>query len=59
MWVIIKKIKQDNNIEIPVIVLNSQDEIWEFKSKDEADYMTDVFNKNSHSGRNTYESKKL
>jgi hypothetical protein len=59
MWVIIKKIKQENGKELPVIVLNSQDEIWEFKHEEEAEKMSEVFNKNSHSGKNTYEIKKL
>lgn len=59
MWVIIKKIKQENGPELPVIVLDSQDEIWEFKSEKEADAMAEIFNKNSHSGRNHYETKKV
>lgn len=59
MWVIIKNIKQDNGTELPVIVLDVQDEIWEFKSEKDANQMAEIFNKNSHSGRNTYEVKKI
>jgi len=50
MWVILKKVKNDNGIELPVILLNSQSEIWEFESEDDVMNMKDIFEKNSDSG---------
>ena len=50
MWVILKKVKNNNGIELPVILLNSQSEIWEFESEDDATVMKDIFEKNSDSG---------
>lgn len=59
MFVIIKNIKQENGLELPVIVLDNNDEILEFTSEDEAMKMADIFNINSHSGRNSYEVKRI
>jgi hypothetical protein len=49
MWVIIKKIKTDNGTELPVIILNSQYEIWEFETLEEAENMKSIFMNNSDS----------
>lgn len=59
MYVIIKNIKQENGNDLPVIVLDNNDEILEFPSEDAATKMADLFNINSHSGRNSYEVKKI
>lgn len=58
MWVIIKKIKLDSGIELPVIILNSESEIWEFDVLEEAENMVEIFNKNSDS-KHEYIVKKL
>ena len=51
MYVIVKFIKnKKTNKHLPVILLNTQSEIWEFKTKSEADQIKDVFEKNSDSG---------
>ena len=50
MWLIVKKIKQNNGVEIPVLILNDQSEVLEFKDKAEAVSMRDIFQKNSDSG---------
>lgn len=59
MYVIIKHIKmQDNKTRVPVILLDSQGEIWEFDSQKSAEEMKDTFQNNSDSGHK-YEVKKI
>jgi hypothetical protein len=59
MYVIVKFIKnKKTNKYLPVILLNTQSEIWEFKTKSEAEQMKDVFEKNSDSGY-IYDVKKI
>jgi len=58
MYVIIKHIKTENKTRVPVILLDSQGEIWEFDSQKEADKMKDTFQNNSDSGH-VYEIKKI
>lgn len=58
MYVIIKHIKTENKTRVPVILLDSQGEIWEFDSQKEADKMKDIFQNNSDSGH-VYEVKKI
>jgi len=58
MYVIIKKIKTKNKTKIPVILLDSQGEIWEFDTEIEAEKMKDAFQTNSDSGY-IYEVKKI
>jgi hypothetical protein len=50
MYCIIKKIVNEKGIPVPVIVLDSHDEILEFESLEEAEIMRDTFQKNSDSG---------
>lgn len=50
MWVIVKKIKLENGIELPVLILNEQSEIMEFVDKIKAERMRDVLQVNSDSG---------
>ncbi len=50
MWVIVKMIKNQSGIELPVILVDSHSEIMSFDSEDEAIKMKDIFEKNSDSG---------
>lgn len=51
MYVIVKMIKQPiTGIELPIILLDSHDEIMEFETMEEAEKMKNLFEKNSDSG---------
>jgi len=58
MWVIVKHIKNKRGIELPVILLDSQAEVLEFESKEEAEKTKDLFLINSDSGHR-FEVKKI
>lgn len=59
MYVIVKHVKMnDNKKKIPVILLNTNTEIWEFESLEEATKMKEIFETNSDSGHK-YEVKKI
>lgn len=59
MYVIVKHIKlKDNRKKVPVILLNTQSEIWEFDSQKIAEEMRDIFELNSDSGHK-YEVKRI
>jgi len=59
MYVIIKHIKMnDNKKRVPVIILNSESEILEFDSLEEAKKIREIFELNSDSGH-VYEVKKI
>jgi len=59
MFLIIKQVKmQDNKKRVPVVLLNTQGEIWEFETLSEAELMKDIFQTNSDSGH-VYEVKKI
>ena len=58
MWVIVKLLKNLNGIELPVIILNTQNEIWEFESEEDANKMREIFELNSDSGHK-YKVKKI
>ena len=59
MYVIIKHVKMsDNKKRVPVIILNSESEIWEFEKRDKAEEMKEIFQNNSDSGHE-YEVKKI
>ena len=58
MYVILKQVKTQNNRVLPVIMLDTQGEVWEFDDKDKAQEMVNIFNKNTDSGH-TYEVKKV
>ena len=47
-----------NKVKIHVIIINSQSEIWEFDTYEEAEEMRKVFEANSDSGY-TYTVKKI
>jgi len=50
MFVIVKYVKTLNNRVLPVIMLDSQGEVWEFDNKDKAQEMVNIFNANTDSG---------
>jgi hypothetical protein len=56
-YVILKYIKMDIN-KIPVIMLDTNDEVWEFKDKEQAEHIANVLAQNSTSGKE-YEVKKV
>ena len=58
MYVIVKHIKTENKTKVPVILLDSQGEIWEFDTEKEAEEMREIFELNSDSGYK-YEVKKI
>lgn len=59
MYVIIKQIKNRKTGRwLPVILLNSNSEVWEFETLSEAELMKDIFQNNSDSGH-IYEVKKV
>jgi hypothetical protein len=61
MYVIIKHVKMNSSPmsrKVPVILLNSDTEVWEFENEEEATKMKEIFETNSDSGHK-YEVKKL
>ena len=58
MYVIVKHIKTQSKKKGPVILLNSQGEIWEFETESSAEEMREIFELNSDSGHK-YEIKKI
>jgi hypothetical protein len=58
MYVIVKHVKTKNNRKLPVIMLDTQGEVWDFDNKDKAQEMANIFNNNTDSGH-TYEVKKV
>lgn len=51
-------IKSVNGIELPVVMLDSQDEVWEFDVYEDAERIANILVKNSDSGY-TYTVKKV
>jgi len=58
MFVIVKFIKNNRGVEMPVIIIDSHNEVLEFDSFEEAEKMRDIMEKNSDSGYK-YEVKKI
>jgi hypothetical protein len=50
MYCIVKVIKNDKGVDLPVVLLDSSDEVWEFSSLDEATRIAEILTKNSDSG---------
>jgi hypothetical protein len=51
MYIIVKMVKQmTTNVELPVVILDGQDDVMEFETYDEAENMRILFHKNSDSG---------
>jgi len=57
MYVIVKHVKTQVNRKLPVIMLDTQGEVWEFDNKDKAQEMVNILNANTDSGHK-YEVKK-
>ena len=57
MYLIIKKIKIDGK-ELPIVLLDSLGEVWEFDTEDAAQRIATAFENNSDSGH-TYAPKKI
>ena len=49
-YCIIKLMKTDGGIELPVVLLDNHDEVWEFEDVDIAIKMSEILTKNSDSG---------
>ena len=58
IFVIIKNVSLPNNRILPVIMLDTQGEVWEFDNKDNAQEMVNIFNTNTESGHK-YEVKRV
>ena len=59
MYVIIKSVKNKKTGKtLPVVLLNSNTEVWEFETENEAETMKDIFQTNSDSGHE-YHVKKI
>jgi hypothetical protein len=50
MWVIVKLVKLNTGIELPVILVDSWSEIMTFETEEEAVKMKELFEVNSDSG---------
>jgi hypothetical protein len=49
-YCIIKLMKNENGVELPVILLDNNDEVWEFDDVEIAIKMSEILTKNSDSG---------
>ena len=58
MFVILKYIKNNKGVEMPVIIIDTHNEVLEFDTYEEAEKMRDIMEKNSDSGYK-YEVKKI
>ena len=58
MYVIVKHVKTQHNRTLPVIMLDTHSEVWEFDNKDKAQEMVNILNTNTDSGHK-YEVKKV
>lgn len=58
MWVIIKYIKNNKGKELPVVILDTHEEVLEFETQEEAEKQKNLFLVNSDSGYR-YEIKKI
>jgi len=61
MYVIVKHVKVNSSsmsTKEPVILLNTDSEVWEFETEEGAEEMKEIFQTNSDSGH-VYEVKKI
>jgi hypothetical protein len=54
MFVIVKLIKNEKGKTLPVIILNSDGDIWEFSNERDAETIRAAFENNSDSGYNYF-----
>lgn len=50
MYIIVKLIKNDKGVEMPVVLIDTHSEVWEFDSEKEAEEIRTILEKNSDSG---------
>jgi len=58
MFVIVKFIKNNKGVEMPVIIIDTHNEVLEFETYDEAEKLRNLMETNSDSGYK-YEVKKI
>jgi hypothetical protein len=58
MYIIVKHIKTDHNTTLPVVLVDTQCEVLEFQTIEDAENMKNLFETNSDSGYK-YEVKKI
>lgn len=58
MYIIVKHIKTEHNTTLPVVIVDTQCEVLEFDTIEEAEKMKSIFEINSDSGHK-YEIKKI
>jgi hypothetical protein len=58
MFVIVKFIKNNRGVEMPVIIIDTHNEVLEFETYDEAEKLRNLMETNSDSGYK-YEVKKI
>jgi hypothetical protein len=58
MYVIVKHVKTQDDRTLPVIMLDTQSEVWEFDNREKAQEMVNILNANTDSGHK-YEVKKV
>jgi len=58
MYVIVKHVKTQDDRTLPVIMLDTQSEVWEFDNREKAQEMVNNLNANTDSGHK-YEVKKV
>ena len=58
MYIIVKHIKTDHNTTLPVVLVDTQCEVFEFETIEEAEKIKSLFETNSDSGYK-YEVKKI
>ena len=56
-YCIVKLIKNPIGVEMPVVLLDTNEEVWEFENPDEAMKMAEILTKNSDSGYRYYVKK--
>ncbi len=56
-YCIVKLVKNMNGIKLPVVLLDTNEEVWEFESHDDAIKMSEILTKNSDSGYRYYVKK--
>ena len=56
-YCIVKLVKNSIGVEMPVVLLDTNEEVWEFENPDEAVKMAEILTKNSDSGYRYYVKK--
>ena len=56
-YCIVKLVKNSIGVEMPVVLLDTNEEVWEFENPDDAMKMAEILTKNSDSGYRYYVKK--